>query len=342
MNRGHALSLGLLMMMVRVPVFAGPFQDPVDPRQAENATGLSPAGEQGALSPAPVSPDPSATEPPLKEATEVSNDPATYIAQLPKQDVKPLTEGPLHEAFLSPRKDRSPVHVEKTPPAPLSERPGLDPPSAGAQWIEGYWERDAGRKDFVWVTGTWRVPPPGRFWVNGYWKRDQEGWYRVPGFWSDRETDRMDYRKNGPPSDRPEEEPGEPPAPDCFYIPGQYHPDGDGVVWKKGFWAKTQPGWSWVPAQWIHQPEGWAFQEGYWDRTLEDRGTLFAPAQVDESAKSKDDLTYQPYTMVSPEMYGQLYGAFGRPNSYYDGYPGVYYDDSGRYYGYANYGTLGG
>ena len=41
-------------------------------------------------------------------------------------------------------------------------------------------------------------------------------------------------------------------------------------------------------------------------------------------------------------MYGQLNGAFGRPNSNYDGYPGVYYDDSGRYYGYASYGYLNG
>ena len=100
---------------------------------------------------------------------------------------------------------------------------------------------------YVWVTGTWRVPPPGRFWVNGYWKRDDQGWYRVPGFWSERKTDRLDYRKNGPPQERPDDEPGEPPGSDCFYIPGQYYPDGDGVVWKKGFWTKAHPGWSWVP-----------------------------------------------------------------------------------------------
>src|SRR5262249_44603492 len=84
------------------------------------------------------------------------------------------------------------------------------------------------------------------------------------------------------------------------------------------------------------------YQDGYWDRTLEDRGTLFAPAQVDQSARSKPDLTYQPYTQVSPEMYGQLYGAFGRPTSTYDGYPGVFYDQDGRFYGYANYGNLQG
>jgi hypothetical protein len=253
-----------------------------------------------------------------------------------------LNEGPLHESFLSPRKDREPLRIAKSPPPAVIERPALDPPNARAVWIEGYWEWDAGRKDFVWVTGSWRVPPPGKIWVNGFWKRDDKGWYRVPGFWSDRKTDRIDYRKNGPPADRPDDDPGEPPKSDCFYVPGQYYPDGDGVVWKKGFWTNAQPGWSWVPASWIRQPEGWIFQEGYWDRTLEDRGTLFAPAELDKNAKSTDELTYQPYTTVSPEMYGQLYGAFGRPSSYYDGYPGVYYDDDGRYYGYADYGDLTG
>ena len=112
---------------------------------------------------------------------------------------------------------------------------------------------------------------------------------------------------------------------------------------RRGSGPRLQPGWSWVPAQWIRQPEGWVFQDGYWDRTLEDRGTLFAPAEVDKSAKQGGgDVVYQPYTQISPEMYGQLYGAFGRPNSNYDGYPGVYYDDDGRFYGYANYGGIGG
>ncbi len=33
--------------------------------------------------------------------------------------VRALTEGPLHEAFLSPRKDKEPNRVEKAPPAPV-------------------------------------------------------------------------------------------------------------------------------------------------------------------------------------------------------------------------------
>ncbi|MDE2508336.1 MAG: YXWGXW repeat-containing protein, partial [Planctomycetota bacterium] len=254
--------------------------------------------------------------------------------------VKAMIEGPLHEAFLSPMKDGVAQHVAKAPPEPITERPAVDPPNASAQWIDGYWEWDAAKNDYLWVTGTWRVPPPGRFWVNGYWKRDDKGWYRVAGFWSDRKTDRLDFRKFGPPAQRPDENPGPAPDDQHFWVPGQYQPDGDGVLWKPGFWAKAQPGWSWVPAQCVKQPEGWAFQEGFWDRTLEDRGTLFAPAEVSQDAR-KPETVYQPYTEVSPELYGMLYGAYGRPNSYYDGYPGCSYDADGRFYAYANYGSLG-
>ena len=267
--------------------------------------------------------------------------PAVALADDDNQPVKPLVDGPLHEAFLSPAKDGDPAHVEKAPPPPIQEHPGVDRPSADAQWIEGYWGWDNSRKDFVWVTGTWRVAPPGRFWVNGYWKRDEKGWFRVAGFWSDRQTDRIDWRKTGPPNDRPRDDPGPSPGDNYFYIPGQYFPDGNGVVWKPGFWAKVQSGWAWVPAQWVKQPEGYVFQDGYWDRTLEDRGILFSPAQVSPNVDANaGSLVYQPVTQVPPDSYGQLYGAFGRPNSFYDGYPGCYYDPYGRYYGYGQYGNL--
>ena len=251
-----------------------------------------PAGQPATAVPVPIPPVPN--PPSLPDAIPGPASPAApnQVAGADKP-VKALTDGPLHEAFLSPSKDRDPAHVDKAPPQPIVERPGVDAPDARAQWIEGYWEWNEGHKDFVWVTGTWRVPPPGRFWVNGYWKRDASGWYRVPGFWSDRKTDRIDFRKNGPPVDRPADEPGQSPGDEYFYVPGQYHPDGNGVIWKAGYWAKVQPGWSWVPAQWVHQPEGWTFQDGYWDRTLEDRGTLFAPAQVAPSARSGDTV-YQP------------------------------------------------
>ena len=315
--------------------------------QADNAPVLEPPAVE-AKPDAPAAPLPAAALPDAEPQDQgrapapaaFDANPALVLQDDDKAPVRPLVEGPLHEAFLSPAKDGDPARVAKAPPAPITERPGVDRPSPDAQWIPGYWQWDARRTDFTWVTGTWRVPPPGRFWVDGFWKRDDQGWYRVAGFWSDRQTDRIDWRKDGPPADRPEEKVTASPGEGYFYIPGQYAPDGDGVAWKPGFWTKAQPGWSWVPAQWVKQPQGYAYQDGYWDRTLEDRGTLFAPAQVADTANAKD-LVYQPIQQVAPGSYDQLNGAFGRPNTYYDGYPGVSYDPSGNYYGYAGYGNIG-
>ena len=254
--------------------------------------------------------------------------------------LKALATGPVHEAFLSTRGDQEPMVLPESPPPPVIERPAIEPADGRAIWIGGYWDWDRDRRDFDWVTGTWRVPPPGRLWVNTYWKRDEQGWRRIPGFWSDRRTSRLDYRAKGPPADRPSEDPGSPPKANCFFIPGEYVPDGEEVVWKKGYWADVQPGWSWVPARWIRQPEGWVYQDGFWDRPLEARGILFAPAALDGDADVVGQLFYSPYTIVSPELYGQLYGAFGRAGSAYDGYAGAIYDDDGRYYSYADYGML--
>jgi hypothetical protein len=64
---------------------------------------------------------------------DAGQDSALGLAQITNQDLKPLTEGPLHEAFLSPRKDRNPVHVPKAPGPAISERPAVDPPNANAQ-----------------------------------------------------------------------------------------------------------------------------------------------------------------------------------------------------------------
>lgn len=255
-------------------------------------------------------------------------------------DLKPMTDGPLHEAFLSPRRDVDPPVVAQSPPPPVAERPGPEPPRTDARWIEGYWEWSPEHGKFVWVTGTWRVPPPGRFWVNTFWKRNEKGWRRIPGFWSDRATDRIVYGQEGPPKDRPIDDSGAPPKSNCFYIPGQYVVDGDRIAWRKGFWADAKPGWSWTPATWTRQPEGWIFQEGYWDRPLEERGVLYAPAEIARDVRPGEVLSYRPYTEISPELFGQLYGAFGRPSPYYDGYPGVAYDQEGRYFAYAGYGNL--
>ena len=258
----------------------------------------------------------------------------------PEPAVKPLMEGPLHEAFLSPRKDHEPVHVAKAPPAADHRAPGVDPPSLQAEWIEGYWEWDPGRKDYVWVTGTWRVPPPGRFWVNGYWKRDDQGWYRVPGFWSDAKTDRLDYRKDGPPAGASRRGAGRAARGRLLLHPRPVLPGRRRRGLEEGVLGQGAAGL--VVGPLAVGPAARRLGLPGWLLGPHPRGSRHpvAPAEVNKAAPPSDNLTYQPYTTVSPELYGQLNGAFGRPNSNYDGYPGVFYDEDGRYYGYANYGNL--
>src|SRR3954470_9905152 len=109
MNRGHALGLASLLMIGCAHVLAAPAQDPVQATDGERqAAGVAAsAGTQDAVPlplDAPAPPDPRSTG-------GAGSDASVEVAQLLKQDVKPLTEGPLHEAFLSPRKDSNPVHV---------------------------------------------------------------------------------------------------------------------------------------------------------------------------------------------------------------------------------------
>jgi hypothetical protein len=181
-----------------------------------------------------------------------------------------------HEALLARPRDRAPVFADRVPPPPITERPGDAAPSNHFQWIRGYWDWDPAHKEYVWVTGAWRVPPPGKFWVEGFWRKvNGQGWARVPGFWSERK-DRpapigamrvaRDWRRLGPPPTRPLDTVDAPPAPDFFYIPGEFIPDGEAVVWRPGFWYHVQPGWEWNPAHWTRQASGWTFREGSWRR----------------------------------------------------------------------------
>jgi hypothetical protein len=185
-----------------------------------------------------------------------------------------------HEVYRPPAKAASKEYIHKDPPRDIATRPGARPPGANYQWIDGYWEWDAARKDFVWVTGIWYAPPAGTFWVSGYWRRDPKGWFRVPGQWSGRRGPKLDWRQTGPPNDRVEESIGPAPGPDYFYVPGQYVPERDELVWKPGFWYRSQPGWEWSPARWVKQSSGWAFRPGRWNRD----GTLVKP--LNDSAET--------------------------------------------------------
>jgi hypothetical protein len=173
-----------------------------------------------------------------------------------------------HEA-LAEAGSRPPGPAEPiagSPPPPVAEAPRYEEaPSPEARWIAGYWGWDPAWEDFTWVPGVWQVPPAGRTWVDGAWKRGERGWARVPGRWVDRRTARVDWRKEGPPSDHPADDPKPAPGPGYFYVPGQYAPRGEELVWKPGFWAKAQPGWRWISGSWALGAGGWSYSEGRWE-----------------------------------------------------------------------------
>ena len=78
-----------------------------------------------------------------------------------------------------------------SPPLPLTPPPvPAEPaevrtaqPGAGYVWIPGRYEWQAADRRYVWVPGTWIVPPPGYTWVPGRWETRPEGTVWVNSRW---------------------------------------------------------------------------------------------------------------------------------------------------------------
>jgi WXXGXW repeat (2 copies) len=208
----------------------------------------------------------------------------------PTLDLEPIPAGELRGTTSQPPavpEDRTRarrIYAPKEPPAPIVERPVGARPGRSAQWVPGYWEWEPTESAYVWVGGSWQVPPVGSFWVDSKWLRDAGGWYRVPGFWSRRRdrgivatefatTTEPAWRTTGPPADHPDDTPGPAPGANYFFVPGHYEPNGDRLAWIPGFWARVQLGWDWVPARWVRRADGWQFREGSWALDPETRGT---------------------------------------------------------------------
>src|SRR5262249_49614718 len=82
------------------------------------------------------------------------------------------TRGPINQGFAEmtnmPPQPTPPV--AKKPPAPIDEEPpDAKPDNPDATWVPGYWSWDADSNNYIWVSGSWRVPPPGHRWIPGYW-----------------------------------------------------------------------------------------------------------------------------------------------------------------------------
>jgi hypothetical protein len=203
--------------------------------------------------------------------------------QGPPPGVDVQARGPVHEAFAEPisgAPQQGPV-IAKQPPAPIEELPPDEKPAGdNVQWISGYWAWDAEANDFLWVSGFWRVPPPGRHWMPGHWQEVDTGWIWDSGFWAPDNLQQVTYLPPPPPS--VENGPALP-APDATstYVGGCWVYRDNRYLWRPGQWIAYQPGWVWIPAHYIWTPVGCLFVDGYWDHPFDARGLLFAPIRFD-------------------------------------------------------------
>ena len=197
----------------------------------------------------------------------------------PEDGITVLDRGPVHEAYAQPsKKDPGPTPVvPKKPPEPIPEQPPDEKPKGeNVQWLPGYWSWDADKKDFVWVSGFWRKPPPGRKWVPGYWTQAENGGRWVPGYWGAETEDTPEYLPQPPAS---VENGPSIPAPDdqSSYVPGSWMYRSSQYRWRPGFWGTANDDRVWNPSYYTWTPAGCIYVDGYWDYPLFDRGLLFAP-----------------------------------------------------------------
>ena len=83
-----------------------------------------------------------------------------------------LTRGPINQGFaeMTNMTPQPSPPVVKQPPAPIDEAPpDARPDNPDSTWVPGYWSWDAEGNNYIWVSGSWRVPPPGHRWIPGYW-----------------------------------------------------------------------------------------------------------------------------------------------------------------------------
>jgi hypothetical protein len=233
-----------------------------------------------------------------------------------------LTRGPVHEAFAAPVvHDPKPGQVvPKGPPAPVEEMPPDQKPAGqNVQWIPGYWSWDTERNDYLWISGVWREPPPGRQWVPGYWHQVEGGFQWVPGDW-------VPVPQNGgsaaapaqassqpaylpPPPPSLETGPNSPaPSAGVFWSPGSWYWQENRYVWRPGFWAAAQTSWVWVPPHYVCTPGGYLFVEGYWDLPLASRGLLFAPVYYPQPVYLQPAYVFTPsITIATPGLVANLF-----------------------------------
>jgi len=258
--------------------------------------------------------------------------------QTPEGEVQ--GRGPIHEGFAQPGglPPRPGSIIPKQPPDPIQETPPeYKPQGDNVIWIPGYWTWDDERRDFLWVSGFWRVPPAGRKWAPGYWTQTEGGWRWVTGFWAPAAAETLPYRELPPESlDRGPSFPA--PGEDYSYVPGNWIFRDDRWLWQPGYWGQLRSGYVFVPPSWRWTPSGAVYVSGYWDYNLGARGVLFAPMYFSPSVYSRPGWSYRPsYALGLNAVLGSLWV---RPNRGYYAF-GDYYGAGYSRLGYSSWASYG-
>ncbi len=211
------------------------------------------------------------------------------------------TRGPVHEGYAEPAvsNPESGLVVSQAPPQAIEEMPpDQRPDDDTAIWVPGYWGWDDDRNDFIWISGIWRIPPPGYNWVPGYWAKAQDGYQWIPGFWQPVTSQEIAYLP--PPPQSLEVGPtGPSPTPDNIWCPGTWYWQETRYVWRPGFWMPGRLNWVWTPAHYVWTPRGTVFVSGYWDYPIDHRGILFAPVYVERKVYFRQPYVYTPSVVIS-------------------------------------------
>jgi hypothetical protein len=240
------------------------------------------------------------SQPPLPPPDE---EPAAKEPPSKKDQLQPgvtlVDKGPIHEAFAQPGAETrgKDMTAPKAPPEPINEvPPDIKPEGTNVKWIPGYWQWDANKNDFIWVSGFYRNVPPNREWQAGKWiEKDGKNIY-VPGYWRPTKTvpstplvdvpEPPKSIENGPstPSDNP----------DAMWVPGGWEYRNSQFVWRAGYWAAPYLQMMWQPSQYVYNGSEYNYVPGYWDYPLEQRGLLTAPVYIDPQFAINPNWSYTP------------------------------------------------